>query len=180
MSDVLKRCLAAACIATVVSACATREYTASSPMVQVGPSKGWYKPGIDGKEAFLTWRQCIDDAKKEPGYLALKRDASTVTIASDMSKADEKRAWAPNVYVGEYSNRCMAQKGFKYMKYPAGEQVYVPPRPPEKGWMKPGVSYADALSAKSKCLDSEYSQEYLDKCMAEQGFTYGVLEDELR
>jgi len=69
----------------------------------------------------------------------------------------------------------MTSKGFRYMKYPAGEQVYVPPRPPEKGWQKPGISSSEAMRAKGRCLDQEYSQEYLNRCMGEQGFVYDVL-----
>ncbi|MGO4222379.1 hypothetical protein AB4Y64_11065 [Lysobacter sp. TAF61] len=174
----LKAILVAVTVVVVLAGCATGEYTASSPMVHVGPSKGWRKSGVDGKDAYLAWQQCIQDAQKQPEYQALKRDADAVQIRRYMSKAEMERMSADNAFIGKYSDDCMKRQDFTYGKYTSLDQSYVPPRPPEQGWQKPGVSYQDALSAKSKCLDQEYNQAYLNKCMAAQGFVYGVLKGE--
>lgn len=127
-------------VALMLPACATQQYTSSSPMVQVGPSKMWHKTGVSGKEAWETWQQCLN----LPG--------------------DRK-----------VTNACMKERGFKYGRT---DDIYIPPRPPEKGWMRPGTSYVEALDFKSKCLAREYSQEYLNRCMGEQGFVYRELSEE--
>lgn len=128
MKSGLKHGLLAAVVVTLVSACATPTYTSASPMMRVGPSKMWYRPGISGKDAYDTWQTCI----------ALPGDR-TVTDA------------------------CMKEKGFKYMKYPPGESVYVPPEPIPKAWVKPGVSYLEADDVGNRCFrEAEKDPAYLE------------------
>lgn len=74
-------------------------------MVQVGPSKGWYKPRISGREAWQTWQQCIAEAKEKPGYLEAKKTSGAVVIQSGMSNEDRKRMWSGNAFIGKYT--CM-------------------------------------------------------------------------
>lgn len=168
-----------------VGGCASSQiYTAGSSKVLVLPSKGWYKVGVTGKEAYLVEKQCNAEAEEQPGYLEAKKISESVPdeVRWDMrrTKEDTRKMFAKNIFIGEYINSCMIDKGFKYMKYPAGEEVYTPPPPPTKGWVKSGVSYVQTTYIKGKCLDQEYSQKYLNKCMTEQGFIYRELtEDEL-
>ncbi|WP_160330917.1 hypothetical protein [Xanthomonas massiliensis] len=178
MNNVKLRIAMLACIALVVTACATGQYSASSSMVQVGPSKGWYKPGVTGKDAYSMWQRCISEAKEQPGYFDAKRVADSVPEIkriSERTREDRRNMFADGVFIGKYSDACMKNAGYKYMKYPPGESVYVPPPPPRKGWMKLGSSYIEASDIKSKCLRQEHSQEYLNKCMGEQGFVYREL-----
>lgn len=153
MSNAFLRLVVLAAIAQMVAACATPQYTSSSPMVRVGSSKGYYRPGVSGKDAYDTWQQCLDDAKKQPGYLEVKKIADAVVIRSGMSDKERKRMGADNRFIGQYSDACMAKKGFKYMKYPPGEQIYVPPEPIPKAWVKPGVDYVDARAIGKQCFD---------------------------
>ena len=46
------------------------------------------------------------------------------------------------------SEACMKSQGFKYGKT---DDIYVPPLPPKRGWVKPGVSYMDAVSIRNEC-----------------------------
>ena len=189
-------------VTLLVSACAAQHHGGGT-LAYVGPSKGWYKPGVGGKEAYLTWQKCLEDARQDPRHVALKADARLVKPARRPSKEDEQRRGAPYAFVGKYSRECLASQGFKYMKYPPGEQVYVPPRPPRQYWVKPGVSYMDATRTSLRCyavadIDPLYLQakerrwtplepgekehhvireEIKNACMTAQGFTYKVLEE---
>lgn len=177
MNNVKLRIAMLACIALVVAACATGQYSASSSMVQVGPSKGWYKPGVTGENAYLIWQKCLEGAKEQPGYREVKAIAEEISQKKPTERTgdDWRRMRGPGIFQGKYSDGCMKNAGFKYMKYPPGESVYVPPPPPRSGWMKSGVSYVDASHVAGKCLRQEHSQEYLNKCMGEQGFVYREL-----
>ena len=144
MKSALKCLIVPAIFASVASACATTEYTASNPAAHVLPSKGWYKRGASGQDAYLTWQQCIAEAKEQPGYLdasRMSRSVPDVKRISEWTNEYRDRKFAPNAFVGNYSHKCMVHKGFRYMVYPPGEQVYVPLPSPKNGWVRPGFGY---------------------------------------
>lgn len=103
------------------------------------------------------------------------------------------------------TDACMKEKGFKYMKYPPCEQIYVPLEPVPKAWVKPGVSYVEAARAGNRCFDlADKDPAYLEAreragqglalapgqknhyllhkeageaCMRDQGFVFRELEE---
>lgn len=156
------------------------EYTADSSAVLVVPTKGWYKPGVSGKDAYLMRRQCLEDAKKQPGYLDAKKIAASVVVSRGMTNEERRKMFADSAFIGKYTDVCMTDAGFKYMKYPRGESVYVPPPPPRKAWVKPGVGYVEARAIGIECAENNRGWEKLSKCMEDQGFVFRELtEDEL-
>lgn len=164
MSRWMKHYTTLASAVLMLSACATQHYTSSSPMVQVGPSKMWHKPGVSGKVAWETWQQC----------LALPGDRKV-------------------------TDACMKERGFKYGKT---DDIYIPPRPPEKGWVCTGLGFACAglsyeatTRLRRQCYEkadeqtpeyeearrnrrlSEYGQGIVDECMKANGFSYEAVGD---
>lgn len=125
------------------------EYTAGGPVVQVRPSKGWWKTGVSGKEAWETWQNCKTGNQRD-------------------------------------TEACMEAKGFSYGKL-TEDQVYVPPPPPRKGWVKPGMSRADSKKTWDTCYDVSKNTSTsssgglsarINQCMADRGFVFRELKGE--
>ncbi|WP_079723863.1 hypothetical protein [Pseudoxanthomonas indica] len=96
------------------------------------------------------------------------------------------------------TDACMKERGFKYGRT---DDVYIPPRAPERDWVctKPGLAcaglfYGESVRLQRQCYEeadeqtpeyqearknrrlSEYGQTIVNECMAANGFTYEVVE----